>query len=53
MLKIVIEVPEWVDEEKVKLWIAEGMGRELFKKAALDALNSGINVSLKGALKRI
>ena len=32
MPKVVIEVPEGINEEKIKFWIAEGMSRELFKK---------------------
>ena len=52
MPKIVIEVPEGIDEEKIKFWIAEGMSRELFRKIVLDALRSGIELNFEEALKK-
>jgi len=52
MPKVVIEVPEGIDEEKIKVWIAEGMSRELFKKIVLDALKSGIELNFEEALKK-
>ncbi len=52
MPRVVIEIPEGIDEEKIKLWIAEGMSRELFKKIALDALKSGIRLNLEEAIKK-
>jgi len=52
MPRVVIEIPEGIDEEKIKLWIAEGMSRELFKKIALDALKSGIKLNLEEAIKK-
>jgi hypothetical protein len=51
MPKIVIEVPEGIDEEKIKFWIAEGMSRELFKKIVLDALKSGVELNLEKAIR--
>ncbi len=50
-LKVMIEIPEGVDEAKLRFWIAEGMGRELFKKLALDTLKSGMDLDPKRALK--
>ena len=50
MPKIVIEVPEGIDEEKIKFWIAEGMSRELFKKIVLDVLKSGVELNLEKAI---
>ncbi len=44
MPRVVVEIPEGVDEKKLKFWIAEGMGRELFRKLALDVLKSGMNL---------
>lgn len=52
MPKVTIEVPEGIDEEKIKFWIAEGMSRELFKKIVLDALKSGIELNFEEALKK-
>ena len=52
MPKIVIEVPEGIDEEKIKFWIAEGMSRELFRKIVLDALRSEIELNFEEALKK-
>ena len=52
MPKVVVEIPEGIDEEKIKFWIAEGMGRELFKKIVLDALKSGIELNFEEALKK-
>ncbi len=52
MPKIVIEVPEGIDEEKIKFWIAEGMSRELLKKIVLDALKSGIALSFEDAISK-
>ncbi len=52
MPKVVIDLPEGVDEEKIKVWIAEGMSRELFKKIVLDALKSGIELNFEEALKK-
>jgi len=52
MRKVVIEVPEGIDEERIKFWIAEGMSRELFKKIVLDALRSGIELNFEEALKK-
>jgi hypothetical protein len=51
MPKVVVEVPEGIDEKKIKFWIAEGMSRELFKKIVLDALKSGIELNFEEALK--
>jgi len=51
MPKVVVEIPEGIDEEKIKFWIAEGMSRELFKKIVLDALKSGIELNFEEALK--
>ena len=51
MPKVVIEVPEGIDEKKIKFWIAEGMSRELFKRIVLDALKSGIELD-EEALKK-
>ncbi|WP_456328100.1 hypothetical protein [Archaeoglobus sp.] len=52
MPKVVIEVPEGIDEEKIKFWIAEGMSRELFKKIVLNALKSGIDLNFEDAIKK-
>ncbi len=52
MPKVVIDLPEGVDEEKIKVWIAEGMSRELFKKIVLNALKSGIELNFEEALKK-
>ena len=52
MPKVVVEVPEGIDEEKIKFWIAEGMSKELFKKIVLDALKSGIKLNLEEAIKK-
>ena len=52
MPKVVVDVPEGFDEEKIKFWIAEGMSRELFKKIVLDALKSGINLNFEEAIKK-
>ena len=52
MPRVVIEIPEGIDVEKIKLWIAEGMSKELFKKIALDALKSGIKLNLEEAIKK-
>ncbi|AIY90197.1 hypothetical protein GACE_1155 [Geoglobus acetivorans] len=46
-----IEIPESVDEKKLTFWIAEGMGRELFRKLAMDALKSGMSLDLEKALR--
>jgi len=51
MPKVVIEVPEGINEEKIKFWIAEGMSRELFKKIVLDALKSGIKLNFEKAIR--
>ena len=51
MPKVVIEVPEEINEEKIKFWIAEGMSMEFFKKIVLDALKSGIELNFEEALK--
>ena len=52
MPKVVVDVPEEFDEEKIEFWIAEGMSRELFKKIVLDALKSGINLNFEEAIKK-
>ncbi len=52
MPRVVVEVPERIDEEKIKFWIAEGMSRELFKKMVLDVLKSGIELNLEEAIKK-
>jgi len=41
MPKVVIEVLERVNEEKVEFWIAEKMSKELFEKMTLDVLKLG------------
>lgn len=51
MPKVMIELPEGVDEAKLRFWIAEGMGRELFKKLALDTLKLGMDLDPERALK--
>jgi hypothetical protein len=51
MPKVMIEVPEGINEEKIKFWIAEGMSRELFKKIVLDALKSGIKLNFEKAIR--
>jgi hypothetical protein len=51
MPKVVIEVPEGINEEKIKFWIAEGMSRELFKKIVLDALKSGVELNFEKAIR--
>ena len=51
MPKVTIEVPEGINEKKIKFWIAEGMSRELFKKIVLDALKSGIELNFEDLKK--
>lgn len=51
MPEVTIEVPEGIDKEKIKFWIAEGMSRELFKKIVLDALKSGIELNFEDLKK--
>ena len=51
MPKVMIEVPEGINEEKIKFWIAEGMSRELFKKIVLDTLKSGIKLNFEKAIR--
>lgn len=34
MPRVVIKVPSEIDKEKIEFWIAEGMGRELFKNSS-------------------
>ena len=36
---ITIEVPKWIDEEEIKFWIAEFIGRKMVKKLVLEALS--------------
>ena len=52
MPKVKIEIPEGIDEEKIKFWIAEGMSKELFKKIVLDVLKSGIELDFEEAIKK-
>jgi len=52
MPKVEIEVPEGIEEEKIKFWIAEGMSKELFKKIVLDVLKSGIKLDFEKAIKK-
>ncbi len=52
MPKVVIEVPEGVDEEKIKFWIAEGISKELLKRIVLDALKSGVEINFEEALEK-
>ena len=52
MPKVEIEIPEGVDEEKIKFWIAEGMGKEFFKKIVLNVLKSGIELDFEEAIKK-
>ena len=52
MPKVKIEIPEGIDEDKIKFWIAEGMSKELFKKIVLDVLKSGIELDFEEAIKK-
>jgi len=52
MPKVKIEIPEGIDEEKIKFWIAEGMSKELFKKIVFDVLKSGIELDFEEAIKK-
>jgi len=36
---ITIEVPKWIDEEEIRFWIAEFIGRKMVKKLILEALS--------------
>ena len=40
MPKVMIEIPEGVDEAKLRFWIAEGKGRENFSKSLLWTLSN-------------
>ena len=52
MAKVIsIRVPEWVSEEDVKHWIAEGLSRKLAKKIILKLLEEGTNINLEQALQ--
>ena len=42
---ITIEVPDWVGEEEVRLWVVEGIGRKMAKKIILDALAEGLELT--------
>ena len=45
MKVIPIEVPEWVSEEEVRLWVAEGAGRKFVKKLVLEKLSEGLELT--------
>ncbi len=42
---ITVNVPHWVSEEEVRLWVAEGIGRKMAKKIILDALAEGLELT--------
>ena len=52
MPKVKIEIPEGIDEDKIKFWIVEGMSKELFKKIVFDVLKSGIELDFEEAIKK-
>ena len=45
MKVIPIEVPEWVSEEEVLLWVAEGAGRKLVKKLILEKFSEELELT--------
>ncbi|MCD6563130.1 MAG: hypothetical protein J7K23_04335 [Thermoproteales archaeon] len=42
---VMIEVPEWVDEEEVRFWVAECVGRKMVKKLVLEALSDKVDLT--------
>ncbi len=42
---ITIEVPDWVSEEEVRLWVAESIGRKLTRKIILEELSEELKLS--------
>ncbi len=42
---ITIEVPDWVGEEEVRLWVAEGIGRKLARKMVLLELSEELELT--------
>lgn len=51
MKQITMKVPDWVDEEKAYLWVAEGMSKDLYKKLISETLRSGMDLDLSKALE--
>ncbi len=48
---ITIEVPEWVKEKDVYIWIAEGLSKEKFKDIILKILKQGMDVNAEKAFE--
>ena len=42
---ITIEVPKWIDEEEVRFWIAECIGRKMVRKLVLEALSENVDLT--------
>lgn len=46
-----MKVPDWVDEEKAYLWVAEGMSKDLYKNLIAETLRNGMDLDLSKALE--